>query len=1127
MKKISCIAVVLLLFLFISAAYAENGTCGANVSWNLSDSGVLTLSGSGPMDDYSYSTNIPWHNHTDSIKSVIVEEGVTTISDKVFMGCDNLTEINVASENPSYASQNGILFSKDLATLIYYPAGKSDPSYTVPDTVTKISDYAFFGNKHITDLSISDGVKYIGSLAFRNMKKLINITFPETLLSIDDGAFSLCDNLTSIKFPASLMSLGDCMFEGSSKLSKIEVAEGSKYFVAEDGVLFSADKTKLVAYPPAKQDSTYVIPAGVQVIGKFAFMYCDNLISVIFPDSLISFENYAFSLCRSLISLDIPEGTLSIGDYAFDSCDSLSTVILPASLNAIGDSAFAFDINLTSVTIKGLETSFDKNGVFDYCGYNFTIYAPKGSTAESLAKKEGINFSVISTESLSTGSSSSESASNSYEATIAALQTQIVESLYTATPTPASTADAYAATISALQTQIVESLYTPTPTLTPTPENIYEATITALQTQMADADTSQNTEGQEASESTVLDFITTGATINFGTYEQDNDPTNGNEPIAWIVLTADDDKCLLLSKYLLEPMAYNNSDNYDEDITWQDSSLRNWLNNDFLSTAFNRTDQSLIISSQLSNSDNPKFESDGGADTTDKIFLLSQNDILLYLSDGEELKCPMTDTAQQKLSDLYLNSDLGDYESNLAMLKRLSEEGGGKLFWWWWLRTPGQTNSWASVVDIDGSVDLWGGVINSYFGAVRPALWLDLNALRSYYENDDSENEAGKPEKNGFADGQNYLVHIGAFTIEIPNYWAASKNDGSKYTAYAAEIGKNVAVLNMWASYDDDDSVTFEILKRDTVNGNMAAIISNGFDETGPVTYEPIEITGIKGYIYNTTFVRSGLSGKLTMVCLPSVSDNQWIYISLSETDMAEYSYTKDFQKIIHSIEETAKAQAEFIKTLSFDPSTLKVGDMVSFGQYKQVDYLDQHPIKWQVLEVKSDRALLISKYALEANSFGNSSWKRSGMRDWLNTDFYNSAFNSNEQQLILKVTNSNPDNPSYPTEDSAPTEDKIFLLSIEEAEKYFKDPASRQCSPTGQTRRKISSTSDSYWNHNSIGSNGKVWWWLRTPGYQSGMVAGVDEYGYIYYYGRSSSDDGSGVRPAFWLKLNQNGTES
>ena len=648
-----------------------------------------------------------------------------------------------------------------------------------------------------------------------------------------------------------------------------------------------------------------------------------------------------------------------------------------------------------------------------------------------------------------------ESASDSYEATIAALQTQVVESAYTATPTP---------------------------TLTPTPENIYEATIAALQTQVAEPDASQNTEGpnkadtadysslstdelidantayieanlinpseqfvismleeldvvtgveaateehdpngnlhkqegytaavyftttyldpatvpgdsiidkgttgggqievyanvadaekrdsylaavflsngshrvlgsmvirtsddltatkqkeleriivekflgytdavdenvtatpdtQETSRTNDLDFITTGATVTFGRYEQDNDPTNGDEPIEWIVLEADDDKCLLLSKYLLEPMAYDEGD----ETTWKDSSLRNWLNNDFLSTAFNKSNQSLIISSQLTNSDNPDYETDGGADTTDKIFLLSWNEILLYFTYIEDLKCQLTDTAQRKLYDIYIASDLGpntsDYEEVYEWLTQFNEAEDGKLFWWWWLRTPGLTTGWASKIQNDGYPDLSGSVASSTLGAVRPALWVNLQNLQpvseslpSSSENEDSTKEAGKPEKNGFADGKNNLVKIGAFTIEIPDYWDASDNDGSKYLAYA-ETGGKVAMLTMVASYDNEDPVTFDILKRETDNGNMAAFVASSVDEAGSVSDELIEVDGIKGYIYNTTFVQSGAPGKLTMVCLPSVSDNKWIYIYLFETDNTEYSYSEDFLKIIHSL---------------------------------------------------------------------------------------------------------------------------------------------------------------------------------------------------------------------------------
>ena len=322
---------------------------------------------------------------------------------------------------------------------------------------------------------------------------------------------------------------------------------------------------------------------------------------------------------------------------------------------------------------------------------------------------------------------------------------------------------------------------------------------------------------------------------------------------------------------------------------------------------FSKTDQSLIIPSQLSNTDNSEYETDGGADTTDKIFLLSWDEILLYFTSVEELKCQMTDAAQYKLFDIYLDSDLAtnlnSHEDVFDKLTQFNEAEDGKLFWWWWLRTPGRDNSWAAIGEGDGYIDLGGAVVTSTLGTVRPALWLDLNGLQSGSETlpSASVNGAGKPEKNGFADGKNNLVHIGAFTFEIPDYWDAVENDGNEYLAYA-ETGGRVAMLHIYARYDSDDPVTFDILQRETDNGKMATFVSNNVDETGPVTDKLIEVAGIKGYIYNTTFVQSGVSGEMTMVCLPSVSDNKWIYITLMESDNTEYTYSEDFREIIHSL---------------------------------------------------------------------------------------------------------------------------------------------------------------------------------------------------------------------------------
>ena len=180
------------------------------------------------------------------------------------------------------------------------------------------------------------------------------------------------------------------------------------------------------------------------------------------------------------------------------------------------------------------------------------------------------------------------------------------------------------------------------------------------------------------------------------------------------------------------------------------------------------------------------------------------------------------------------------------------------------------------------------------------------------------------------------------------------------------------------------------------------------------------------------------------------------------------------------------------IKTKSF-----KVGDILRFGTY------EDETIEWLVLDKKENKALMISKYVLFQKKYNDEdssvTWENCTLRSYLNDDFYNTAFSEEEKRLITNSKIENPDNPDYGTEGGNDTEDYIFLLSIEEANMYFKTDEDRSC-----------------WER----------WWLRSPGNRQNNAACVGKSGGISNRGDNvdiSSDYGyGGVRHALWLDLNQ-----
>ncbi|MBR2952867.1 MAG: hypothetical protein IKC45_00620 [Clostridia bacterium] len=193
-----------------------------------------------------------------------------------------------------------------------------------------------------------------------------------------------------------------------------------------------------------------------------------------------------------------------------------------------------------------------------------------------------------------------------------------------------------------------------------------------------------------------------GDIITFGNYEQDNKTANGKEEIEWKVLEKDENgKMFLISRYALDCRHYHSS---VEQVTWETSDIRGWLNNDFYKTAFDNTERAKIKTTTLENRDNADYNTDGGNDTKDKIFLLSIDEAKAYLPSTVERVCIATKYAESQ-------------GSQLEGLTRSCR---------WWLRSPGSTLYNASFVKIDGFILQLGTPVSVEKRSVRPAMWVEL-----------------------------------------------------------------------------------------------------------------------------------------------------------------------------------------------------------------------------------------------------------------------------------------------------------------------------------------------------------------------------------------------------------------
>lgn len=190
-----------------------------------------------------------------------------------------------------------------------------------------------------------------------------------------------------------------------------------------------------------------------------------------------------------------------------------------------------------------------------------------------------------------------------------------------------------------------------------------------------------------------------GDYVLFGTYEQDNYTSNGKEAVEWLVLEVKDGKALVISKYALDYRPYNTSNDH---LTWETCSLRMWLNQDFINSAFTADEKAMIPTVTVSADKNPEYSTNPGKATQDQVFLLSITEANKYFSDDSARQCETTNYAVAKGAD-YGNCG-------------------------WWLRSPGTYEWCAAGVVSSGTVDKNGYFFTHAYPAVRPALWIDFNS---------------------------------------------------------------------------------------------------------------------------------------------------------------------------------------------------------------------------------------------------------------------------------------------------------------------------------------------------------------------------------------------------------------
>ena len=201
------------------------------------------------------------------------------------------------------------------------------------------------------------------------------------------------------------------------------------------------------------------------------------------------------------------------------------------------------------------------------------------------------------------------------------------------------------------------------------------------------------------------------SSILLGRYETDNRRWNGKESLRWTVLAVEEDRVLLVSRDVLDCRPYHTK---KQATTWEQCSLRKWLNTSFFNDAFSREEQKWILETRIEADKNPETETPAGKETTDKVFLLSTEDLERYWEDSQGHHFPFRWLAHAT-----------DYAAarGLPVVKSVTDDpepSGG-----WWLRTPGGSEDLASFVDPYANINSTGYLVSDAFG-VRPAVWVSL-----------------------------------------------------------------------------------------------------------------------------------------------------------------------------------------------------------------------------------------------------------------------------------------------------------------------------------------------------------------------------------------------------------------
>ena len=303
-----------------------SGTCGTNLTWSLDlVTGVLNINGSGEMTDYVYSTDTPWSvpNIQSNIRSIILQEGVTSIGDRAFSSCTQLVKV------------------------------------VFPNSIESIGKAAFAACVNLTDMTIPDAVTTIGTNAFNGCKNLVGKIILKNTTNIGSGAFEDCKGITAIEIHG---DIGSTAFMGCTSLKTANIIDATR--IGSYAFAYCSNLTKIN------------IPDSVTEISGAVFAECGSLKSIIIPDSVTGYLSYAmFDGCSKLESVILSKNVIlaTAQPDRFLRCTNLKYIFIPKGVRELSWQDFRGCNNLTDIYFEGNEDNW-KNINVSLSLKNITIH---------------------------------------------------------------------------------------------------------------------------------------------------------------------------------------------------------------------------------------------------------------------------------------------------------------------------------------------------------------------------------------------------------------------------------------------------------------------------------------------------------------------------------------------------------------------------------------------------------------------------------------------------------------------------------------------------------------------------------------------------------------------------------